>query len=82
MKKWANCAKGKVLSKDCIFHVVVFYWFILHSSHNLKNWISNLRPNMTYNMLKIQIILHQTPHYNQVYNFILNHDYKFKTIIM
>jgi len=25
MKKGACCAKGKVLSKDCIFHVVVFY---------------------------------------------------------
>jgi hypothetical protein len=37
---------------------------------------------MTYNMIKIQIFLHQALHYNQIYNFTLNHDYKFKTIIV
>jgi hypothetical protein len=34
MKKGVGCAKVKVLSKDCIFHVAVFYWFILHFSHS------------------------------------------------
>jgi hypothetical protein len=29
---------------------------------------------MTYNMIKTQIFLHQTLHYSQIYNFILNHD--------
>ncbi len=28
MKRGASRTKVKVLSKDCIFHVVVFYWFI------------------------------------------------------
>jgi len=37
---------------------------------------------MTYNMIKTQLFLHQTLHNNQIYNFILNRDYKFKTIIM
>jgi hypothetical protein len=36
---------------------------------------------MTYNMIKTQIVLHQALHYSQIYNFTLNHDYKFKTII-
>jgi hypothetical protein len=35
---------------------------------------------MTYNMIKIQFVLHETLHYNQIYNFTLNHDYKFKII--
>jgi hypothetical protein len=81
MKKWANCIKVKVLSKDYIFHVAIFYWFI-HFSHSFLNWISNLRPNMTYNMIKIQIVLHWALHYSQIYNFTLNHDHKFKTKIM
>jgi hypothetical protein len=38
--------------------------------------------SMTYNMLKTQLFLHATLDYNQVYNFILNHNYKFKTIIL
>jgi hypothetical protein len=37
---------------------------------------------MTYNMIKTQFVLRQTLHYNKIYNFILNHNYKFKTIIM
>jgi hypothetical protein len=37
MKKGANCAKVKVLSKDCIFHMAIFYWFILHFSFNFLN---------------------------------------------
>jgi hypothetical protein len=37
---------------------------------------------MTYNMVKTQMFLHQALHYNQIYNFTLNHDYKFKTIIV
>jgi len=37
---------------------------------------------MTSNMIKTQIFLHQALHYSQIYNFTLNHDYKFKTIIM
>jgi len=31
-KKGANHAKVKVLSKDCIFHMEIFYWFVLHFS--------------------------------------------------
>jgi hypothetical protein len=34
MKKGASHTKVKAFSKDCIFHMVVFYWFILHFSHN------------------------------------------------
>jgi len=37
---------------------------------------------MTYNMIKTQFVLHQALHYSQIYNFTLNHDYKFKIIIM
>jgi hypothetical protein len=37
---------------------------------------------MTYNMIETQMFLHQTLHYNQIYNFTLNHDYKFKIIIV
>jgi hypothetical protein len=37
MKRGASRAKVKVLSKDCIFHVAIFYWFILHFSHNVLN---------------------------------------------
>jgi hypothetical protein len=37
---------------------------------------------MKYNMIKIQIVLHWTLHYSQIYNFAFNHDYKFKTRIM
>jgi hypothetical protein len=33
-------------------------------------------------MIKTQLFLQQTLHYSQIYNFILNHDHKFKTIIM
>jgi len=62
--------------------MAVFYWFILHFSHSFSNIIANLRPNMTYNMIKSQICLHQVVDYNQTYNFTLYHDYKFKTIIM
>jgi hypothetical protein len=32
-------------------------------------------------MIKIQFFLHQALHYSQIYNFTLNHDYKFKTIM-
>jgi hypothetical protein len=34
MKKKASCTKIKVFSKDCIFHIAIFYWFILHFSHS------------------------------------------------
>jgi hypothetical protein len=37
---------------------------------------------MTYNMIKTQFFLYQALHYSQIYNFILNHDYKFKIIIV
>jgi hypothetical protein len=37
IKKGASHAKVKVLSKDFIFHVVVFYMFILHFSHDFFN---------------------------------------------
>jgi hypothetical protein len=33
-------------------------------------------------MIKTQFFLHQDLHYSQIYNFTLNHDYKFKIIIM
>jgi hypothetical protein len=74
--------KVKVLFKDCIFHMAISYWFVLHFSHILKNWISNLKPNITYNMIKTEFFLHQTLHSSQIYNYTLNHDYKFKTIIV
>jgi uncharacterized membrane protein len=44
--------------------------------------MSNLRPNMRYNMIIFLFFLHQALHYNQIYNFTLNDDYKFKTIIV
>jgi len=76
---WVKVWKKEwVMSKDCIFHIVVLYWFILHFSRNFFNWISNLKPDMTYKMIKTLMFLHQTLHYNQIYNFTLNHDYKFK----
>jgi hypothetical protein len=59
MKKKASHTKVIVFSEDCIFHVVVFYWFILHFSHNFLNWTSDLKLNMAYNMIKIQFFLHQ-----------------------
>jgi len=37
---------------------------------------------MTYNMIETKIVLHQGLHYSQIRNFTLNHDYKFKTIIV
>ncbi len=37
---------------------------------------------MAYNMIETQMFLHQTLPYNQIYNFTLNNDYKFKTIIV
>jgi hypothetical protein len=37
---------------------------------------------MTYNIIKIQFSLHQALDYSQIYNFTLNHDYKFKIIIL
>ncbi len=55
---------------------------LLHFSHNFSKRISNLRPNVTYNMMKTQMFLHQTLEYSQIYNFTLDHDYKFKIIIM
>ncbi len=64
MKKWAIHAKVKPFSKHCIFQMVVFYWFILHFSHNFKNWISNLRPNLTCNMVETQCFWHQALHYS------------------
>jgi hypothetical protein len=81
MKTKANHDKVKVFSKDYIFHMVVFYWFIVHFSHNFSNWITNLRPKKTYDIKKNSILLHQALHYRQIYNFALNH-HKFKAIIM
>jgi len=37
---------------------------------------------MTYNIIKTQFFLHQALDYSQIYNFILDHDYKFKIIIV
>jgi len=37
---------------------------------------------MTYNTIKTQFFLHQALDCNQIYNFTLNHDYKFKIIIV
>ncbi len=36
MKKRASCTKVKVFSKDCIFHMTIFYWFVLHFHVVLK----------------------------------------------
>jgi len=30
VKKGASHAKVKVLSKDYIFHMAIFYWFMMH----------------------------------------------------
>jgi hypothetical protein len=35
---------------------------------------------MTYNIIEIQFFLYQALDYSQIYNFILDHDYKFKII--
>jgi len=35
-----------------------------------------------YNMIKTKMFLYHTLHYSQIHNFILNHDYKFKTRIV
>jgi hypothetical protein len=37
---------------------------------------------MTYNMIKTQFVLHQALDYSQIYNLTLDHDYKFKIIIV
>jgi hypothetical protein len=37
---------------------------------------------MTYTWYKLNFVLHQALHYSQIYNFTLNHDYKFKIIIV
>ncbi len=37
---------------------------------------------MTYNIIKSQFFLNQVFDYTQIYNFTLDHDYKFKIIIM
>jgi hypothetical protein len=37
---------------------------------------------MTYNMIKTQFFLHQALYYNQIYNFTLDNDYKFKIIVV
>jgi hypothetical protein len=34
MYKKTSCAKVKIFFKDCIFHLTIFYWFILHFSYN------------------------------------------------
>jgi hypothetical protein len=72
----------EVIFWDKIWSDLVVYWFILHFSHNFSNIISNLRPNLTYNMINTQIVLHQALDYFQIYNFTLDHYYKFKIIIM
>jgi hypothetical protein len=54
----------------------------MHFSHNFSNCISNLMSNMIINITIFIFILHQALHYSQIYNFTLNHDYKFKTIIV
>jgi len=82
MKKRVSCEKVKVLSKDYIFYMANLYWFITQFSHNFSNWISNLMSNMTYNIIKTHFFVYQALHYSQIYNFTLNHDYKFKTIIV
>jgi hypothetical protein len=61
---------------------IVFYYFTLHFSHSFLNRISNLKPNTTYKMIKTQIVLHQALDYSRIYNFILDHDHKFKIIIV
>jgi hypothetical protein len=57
------------ISLYCIFHIV----FKLNIKFEAKYDIYTI---------KTQIVLHQSLHYSQIFNFILNHDYKFKTIIV
>jgi hypothetical protein len=60
---------------------VVFYWFIIFFTQFFK---LNIKFEAKYDKEhdKIQIFLHQTLHYSKIYNFSLNLDHKFKTIIM
>ncbi len=83
MKAWkrANWAKVEVFSKDCIFHMMIFYWFTIHF-HTIFQIEYQIWAQIWHNMIKTQLFLHQALHYNQIYNFTLKHDYKFKTIIM
>ncbi len=75
--KWkANCTKVKVLSKDYIFHLAIFYWLTLDFSHNFSN-IINLW-HITW--WKLNFFWHQTLDYSKIYNFTLDHDYTFKII--
>jgi hypothetical protein len=80
MKKKAN------RTKDCIFHVWEFsigLYCIFHIVFQIEYQIWNQIWHMTYNMIIYFIyFLHQALHYSQIYNFILNHDYKFKIIIL
>jgi hypothetical protein len=40
-----------------------------------------LKPNMTHRII-IYYFLHQALHYNQIYNFVLNHNHTFQNIII
>ncbi len=83
MKKGASHTKVKVLFKDYIVHMAIFHGFRMHFSHNFSNWISNLSPNMTYNIAKTLFFFASSlTLYSQIYNFTFNHNYKFKTIIV
>ncbi len=79
MKKEPIMPRLKSFPRTAFFTWQIFIglYYIFHII-----WISNLKPNMTYIMIKIQFSLHQALHYSQIYNFTLNHDYKFKTIIV
>jgi hypothetical protein len=74
--------KVKVHFKDCIFDMAIFYCFILHFSHILKKL--NIKFEAKYNIQcdMNSSFFSQALHYSQIYNFTLNHDYKFKTIIV
>ncbi len=76
-----NSNKVKILTKDYIVYITFVYWFIKSPIiyFKFKNNILKyslldliLRPNYIYKVL----------HYNQIYNFDLNHDHKLWIIII
>jgi hypothetical protein len=78
--KGTTVIKVEVFTMDCILHVSYMYWSIKYQNYIL-NVILGLDNNIEtkhdsyYN--KNYIFLHEDLDYNQMYNFVLNHDDKF-----
>jgi hypothetical protein len=52
MKKNWIAPRLKSFPRTTFFHMVVFYWFIMHFSHSFSNSMTNLRPNIIDNIKK------------------------------